>query len=631
MSRRILIDAEYPEEIRLVLCENNKIIQFDYQYGAKKSLKGNVYLAKVTRVEPSLRAAFVDYGQEKKGFLSFESIHPDYYQIPSADKEKLLELIKKSKEEAISQVEDQLPDDFEGNKSDVAEEYTDTTIPEFYKKYKIQEVIKKDQIILVQVEKEERGNKGASLTTYISLPGRYCVFMPNANRGGGISRKLKDFQERERLRGIINEFCKDNPAASVIVRTAGIHKTKAEIKKDFEYLNALWNNIKEQTMVSMAPSFIYEEGDIIKKGLRDFYDSEVEEIVISGRALYGKAKKFMSMLLQRNTNKVKLYKGSSNIFVKYDLEAEIEALYSNKVLLESGGYIVINQTEALVAIDVNSGKYTEEHNIEGTALKINMEATKEIAKQLKLRDLSGLLVIDFIDMYELQNRIAVEKEFRAVLSNDKAKVHLGRISEFGLLEMSRQRTGQSFIEVSSISCPYCKGVGRVKSIALTALNVMREINRNLINKNIVAIKICGTTELILYILNNKKESILELEKNCNLKMEFYIDELLDVDMFKVEVLEKNQRNYKLIYPKGKHSSLKPYTQSKEPKNSIDDSLKYFKPSNKKHLIKKYHHSSQDNKINYNKDIKKPGSYKKNLKKENPVSLLKIWKTLLSKK
>ncbi len=552
-TRRMLIDAAHPEEIRVVVSNDGSIEEFEYQ-NAKRSIKGNIYLAKVTRVEPSLQAAFVDYGVQKQGFLPFSEIHPDYYQIPKADKEKLMEELSDARKKRNKHTEDK-PAKVELSAED-ADIISEIIMPEqisknydedeygeevyFYKRYKIQEVIKKDQVILVQIEKEERGNKGASITSYISLAGRYCVFMPNATKGGGVSRKIEDHEDRMRLKEVANEFTDQlGGQGAVIIRTAGSYKTKTEIKRDFSYLQKLWNNIREHTLKSNAPAFIHEEGDVIKKSIRDLYDGEIEEIQIEGQKAFEDAKEFMKLILPRHITKIKQYTGTIPVFAKYKVDQQLSSLYNNQVPLKSGGYIVINHTEALVAIDVNSGRSTSERNIESTALKTNLEAADEIARQLRLRDLSGLIVIDFIDMEEMKNRKNIERAFKQALDIDRAKIQVGRISTFGLLEMSRQRLRQSFMEANTEVCNHCNGKGRIRPIEATSISVLRAIESEGSSEKAGEIHVSGSSQLIHHMLNNKRAEIAEIEKRLGGKIILYTDETAGGDGFYIE-LKKTQ-------------------------------------------------------------------------------------------
>jgi ribonuclease E len=554
-TRRMLIDAAHPEEIRVVVSNDGSIEEFEYQ-NAKRSIKGNIYLAKVTRVEPSLQAAFVDYGMQKQGFLPFSEIHPDYYQIPKDEKEKLMEELANARKkrgrhkeekpttlpEMSSEDADILNEIIMAEPEDVSKNYDEDEHDEdiqFYKRFKIQEVIKKDQVILIQIEKEERGTKGASLTSYISLAGRYCVFMPNATKGGGVSRKIENHEDRNRLKDIAHEFTDQlGGQGAVIIRTAGGYKTKTEIKRDFSYLQKLWDNIREHTLKSNAPAFIHEEGDVIKKSIRDLYDGEIEEIQVEGAKAFEDAKEFMKLILPRHVAKIKQYNGSAPLFSKFKIDTQLASLYNSQVSLKSGGYIIINHTEALVAIDVNSGKSTSERNIESTALKTNMEAAEEIARQLKLRDLSGLIVIDFIDMEEMKNRKTIERIFKQALDNDRAKIQVGRISTFGLLEMSRQRLRQSFLEANTDVCSHCNGRGRVRPIEATSISVLRAVENETANEKSDEVLVSGCAQLVHYMLNNKRVEIAELEKKFGGKIILYTDESAGGDGFFIE-LKKN--------------------------------------------------------------------------------------------
>ncbi|HVY34282.1 MAG TPA: ribonuclease E/G, partial [Caulobacteraceae bacterium] len=442
MSKRMLIDAAHAEETRVVVVDGNRIEEFDFESRSRKQLRGNIYLAKVTRVEPSLQAAFIEYGGNRHGFLAFNEIHPDYYQIPVADREALM------REEAEEE-DDHHPiaaHDEDGDGGETGGEDEDDVMGEelarrrrrLMRRYKIQEVIKRRQIMLVQVVKEERGNKGAALTTYMSLAGRYCVLMPNTARGGGVSRKIVSATDRKRLKTMIQSL--DTPEGmGLIVRTAGAKRTKAEIKRDYEYLMRLWENIREMTLHSIAPALIYEEEDLVKRAIRDMYDKDLEGIIVEGEAGYREAKEFMRMLMPSQAKKITAYREPTPLFIKAKVEDYLAQIYSPVVPLKSGGYLVINQTEALVAVDVNSGKATRERNVEATALKTNMEAAEEAARQLRLRDLAGLIVIDFIDMEEAKNNRAVEKKLKDCLKDDRARIQMGKISMFGLMEISRQR------------------------------------------------------------------------------------------------------------------------------------------------------------------------------------------------
>ncbi len=672
MANKMIIDASHPEETRVVVLRGNRVEEFDFESASKRPLRGNIYLAKVTRVEPSLQAAFIDYGGNRHGFLAFSEIHPDYYQIPVADRQALLEEEAQSQREeedeagerrsrrhrhprrqgiearaqdgeTVSErapveelgaegfnstapstnleegfgdtetginessasgelnpvitigtetgapVEDfpadqplepaeapdpdqansapsdeaallltpgvehtaapRLRDEAERGERSVEEDVHEVTTLEggseervtsrkqrsedegepieqvggdaleevprrpqrVRRQYKIQEVIKRRQVLLVQVVKEERGNKGAALTTYLSLAGRYSVLMPNTARGGGISRKITNTQDRSRLKAIAEEL--DVPEGmGVILRTAGASRTKAEVKRDFEYLLRMWETVRETTLASSAPTLVYEEGSLIKRAIRDLYSKEVEEIVVAGETGYREAKQFMRLLMPSHVNSVQLYRDTAPVFAKAGVESQLDAMFSNQVTLKSGGYIVINQTEALVAIDVNSGRSTREHNIEDTALRTNLEAADEIARQLRLRDLAGLIVVDFIDMEELRNNRAVERRIKDALKNDRARIQVGRISHFGLLEMSRQRIRTGVLEGSTVLCPHCQGAGVVRSTASIALHVLRVLEDALIKNSTHDLIVRTRAPVALYILNHKRLNLRDLER-----------------------------------------------------------------------------------------------------------------------
>jgi len=690
MANKMIIDASHPEETRLVVLRGNRVEEFDFESASKRPLRGNIYLAKVTRVEPSLQAAFIDYGGNRHGFLAFSEIHPDYYQIPVADRQALLEEEAQSQREdneeangerrsrrhrrprrpevearvemgeiisepaspdepgsdepsaspstnsgedstaeadgaglpsmtvsgeldagstvatrnsdateglgtgspaetpAPSQPNDAAaaetpieaqsrgfgldehadaarPGDEDGHDGALHEEddHEVTTLeggseerlapsrkeraedegepveqlggdaleeiprraPRLRRQYKIQEVIKRRQVLLVQVVKEERGNKGAALTTYLSLAGRYSVLMPNTARGGGISRKITNAQDRSRLKGIAEEL--DVPEGmGVILRTAGASRTKAEVKRDFEYLLRMWETVRETTLASSAPTLVYEEGSLIKRAIRDLYSKEVEEIVVAGEAGYREARQFMRLLMPSHVNSVELYRDTQPVFAKAGVESQLDAMFSNQVTLKSGGYIVINQTEALVAIDVNSGRSTREHNIEDTALRTNLEAADEIARQLRLRDLAGLIVVDFIDMEESRNNRSVERRTKDALKNDRARIQVGRISHFGLLEMSRQRIRTGVLEGSTVVCPHCQGSGVVRSTASIALHVLRVLEDALIKSATHDITMRTRTPVALYILNQKRANLRDLERRFGVAIAIEADDTL---------------------------------------------------------------------------------------------------------
>ncbi len=566
MAKRMLIDATHEEETRVVVVRGNRLEEFDVETSTKKQLKGNIYLAKVTRVEPSLQAAFVDYGGNRHGFLAFSEIHPDYYQIPVADRDQLIRqqaaeekaaaeeddasanasapkkkkgrrksAKAKAEEEAAESEDEQDAEDSKDVEAIGGDELEDVVRrrTQQQRPYKIQEVIKRRQILLVQVVKEERGNKGAALTTYLSLAGRYCVLMPNTARGGGISRKIVNMSDRKRLRTIVNSF--DVPEGmGVIVRTAGAQRSKAEIKRDFEYLLRLWDEIRDLTLSSSAPELVYEEANLIKRSIRDLYTKDIDEILVDGDGGYRTAKDFMRTLMPSHAKFVQPYKEAIPLFFRYQVEQQFDSMYSPDVQLKSGGYIVINPTEALVAIDVNSGKSTKEHNIEETAYKTNLEAAEEVARQLRLRDLAGLIVIDFIDMEDNRNARAVERRLKDCLKADRARIQVGRISAFGLLEMSRQRLRPSLLETSTQACEACGGSGVVRSTESTALHVLRAIEEEGIRGRSEEIIIHIPTTIALYLLNQKRDALAETEHRYDLRVVVAADDSLIPPDFTLE-------------------------------------------------------------------------------------------------
>src|SRR5690349_3252042 len=523
MPNKMLIDASHPEETRVVVTRGNRIEEFDFESQDKKQLRGNIYLARVTRVEPSLQAAFIEYGGNRHGFLAFNEIHPDYYQIPVADREALMREEAEEEDEhheprgrrngqaASEPSEDGEDDEIEASNEDdddVMEEEVARRRRRLMRKYKIQEVIRRRQIMLVQVVKEERGNKGAALTTYLSLAGRYGVLMPNTARGGGISRKITTVTDRKRLKSVVQSL--DVPQGmGLIVRTAGAKRTKAEIKRDYEYLLRLWENIRETTLHSIAPALIYEEEDLVKRAIRDLFDKDIDGVFVEGEAGFKEARDFMRMLMPSQAKKVQLHRDPTPLFVRHKVEDHLSQIYSPVVPLRSGGYLVINQTEALVAVDVNSGRSTRERNIEATALKTNLEAAEEAARQLRLRDLAGLIVIDFIDMDESKNNRAVEKKLKDCLKDDRARVQMGKISPFGLMEISRQRRRTGVLEGTTHVCEHCAGTGRVRSVESSALATLRALE-------VEALKGGGEATLRvpravgLYILNEKRAHLARL-------------------------------------------------------------------------------------------------------------------------
>ena len=577
MTTRMLIDAAHAEETRVVVLKGRRLEEFDVESSTKRQLKGNIYLAKVTRVEPSLQAAFVDYGGNRHGFLSFNEIHPDYYQIPVADREVLLQ--EEAEQAAAEAAEDdaavellaskETSDDIDdtdiddtdiddaavdenggedddddseaearGSQADAVDALDEVPRPRQRPKrsYKIQEVIKRRQILLVQVVKEERGNKGAALTTYMSLAGRYCVLMPNTARGGGISRKITDQTARRKLKKIV-ESLDVVDGLGVIVRTAGMNRTKSDIKRDYEYLNRMWDQVRDLTLQSSAPALVYEEASLIKRSLRDLYNKDIEEILVDGEQGYRIAKDFMRMMLPSHGKKVQHYGDRIPLFYRYQVEQQLDMMHSSTMQLRSGGTLVMNPTEALVAIDVNSGKSTKEHNIEETALRTNLEAAEEIARQLRLRDLAGLIVIDFIDMEENRNNRQVERRMKDCLKNDRARIQVGRISMFGLLEMSRQRLRPSLVETSTITCPTCAGAGVVRSTESTALHVLRAIEEEGIRDRAAELSVTVPTEVALYMLNQKRPAIEAIDERYEMRTFVLGDDTLVPPNFTLEVNE----------------------------------------------------------------------------------------------
>ena len=564
MANKMLVDAAHPEETRVVVVRGSRVEDFDFEAAARKPLRGNIYLAKVTRVEPSLQAAFVDYGGNRHGFLAFNEIHPDYYQIPHADRAALL---AEEAEEAAEQRRhdddvqksqgdgqaksggDASSENGDGGDEDTVEsvgaedamdEVQDRRSRPARKTYKIQEVIKRRQILLVQVVKEERGNKGAALTTYLSLAGRYSVLMPNTARGGGISRKITSPQDRKRLKEIAGEL-EVPEGMGVILRTAGASRTKPEIRRDFEYLLRLWENVRDLTLKSVAPNLVYEEGSLIKRSIRDLYNKDIDEVLVCGDAAYKEAKDFMRMIMPSHAKNVKPYREITPIFTRFGVEAQLDAMFSPQVTLPSGGYIVLSPTEALVSIDVNSGRATREHNIEATALQTNLEASEEIARQLRLRDLAGLVVIDFIDMEENRNNRAVERKLKECLKVDRARIQVGRISHFGLMEMSRQRIRQGVVESSTTLCVHCHGTGIVRSTDSVALFVLRSLEDHLLRNANHHLNVRAPVEVALYILNQKRRHLADLEARFGLSISITADDSLGTKHLEIENREIVER------------------------------------------------------------------------------------------
>ncbi len=530
MSKNMLIDSAHAEEVRVAVINDGKLDRFDFDAPAKNQVKGNIYLAKIIRVEPSLQAAFVDYGGNRHGFLSFSEIHHDYFQIPVDDRQQLEEHIHNAiaaRAAELGEAEEEL-DPKEVSKLRY----------QFYRRYKIQEVIKKRQIVLVQVVKEERGNKGAALTTYISLAGRYCVLMPNTSKGSGVSRKIVNHNDRAKLKKIVAGLQIEN--GSVVIRTAGIGHTKSEIKKDFDYLMNQWKEICEVTLKSTAPCMIYEEASIIKRAIRDMYSRDIEAVFVEGAEAYKTAKSFVKKLMPSHAKKVKLYDDQTQpLFAKFKVNDQINQIYSPRVDLPSGGYLIINTTEALISIDVNSGKATRERNVAGTALKTNLEAAVEIARQCRLRDLAGLLVVDFIDMEEKRNNTQVERCLRDALRGDKAKIQVGPISNFGLLEFSRQRLRSSIADANMIICPHCNGTGFMRSVESIAIQVLRRIEEVGLALNAREIRVTLSPEVALYIMNHKRAFLSGVENRSQAAIVFSIDSTMIAADFKIEQIMKN--------------------------------------------------------------------------------------------
>ena len=563
MSMRMLIDARHPEETRVAVVKGNRIEEFDFESVEHKQLKGNIYLAKVTRVEPSLQAAFVDYGGNRHGFLAFSEIHPDYYQIPKSDRDALLreeaehaaeeERLRAAElyeDEAVEPDDDYARDDNGGGEedehpSDAGSESDRSPVDEsaadelrkkrqaLRRRYKIQDVIQRRQVLLVQVVKEERGNKGAALTTYLSLAGRYCVLMPNTSHGGGISRKISNGADRKRLKSIMTDL-KLPTTMGLIVRTAGLQRTKTEIKRDFDYLARLWDEIRERTLKSTAPALIYRDSDLIKRAIRDLYHREIDEVIVEGEEGYKAARGFMKLLMPSHVRRVKLHDETTPLFQRYGAEDQLSAMYQPLVQLKSGGYLVINPTEALVSIDINSGRATREHNIEQTAYNTNLEAAAEIARQLRLRDMAGLIVIDFIDMEQSSHVRKVEKAMKEALRNDRARIQVGRISSFGLMEMSRQRLRTGVLEASTRACPHCDGTGLMRTAASAGLSALRIVEDEAARGRGEKILLRAGRDAAVYVLNKKRAELADIEQRYGVSIEIGIDETFEGARMTVE-------------------------------------------------------------------------------------------------
>jgi ribonuclease E len=572
---RMLIDARHREETRVAVVKGTRIEEFDFESAEHKQLKGNIYLAKVTRVEPSLQAAFVDYGGNRHGFLAFSEIHPDYYQIPKEDREALLreeaehaaeeERIRAAEEARGSGEEEEVPEpaepvtvgagaDEEGEEAETGEDSAPPPPAEadsgseenaadelrrkrqaLRRRYKIQDVIRRRQVLLVQVVKEERGNKGAALTTYLSLAGRYCVLMPNTSHGGGISRKISNGADRKRLKQIMAELNLPR-TMGCIVRTAGLSRTKTEIKRDFDYLARLWDEIREKTLQSTAPALIYGDSDLIKRAIRDIYNRDIDEVIVEGEEGHKAARNFMKLLMPSHVRRVKQYADTVPVFQRFGVEDQLAGMYQPLVQLKSGGYLVINPTEALVSIDINSGRSTREHNIEQTAYATNIEAAHEIARQLRLRDMAGLVVIDFIDMESSGHIRKVEKAMKEALKNDRARIQVGRISSFGLMEMSRQRLRTGVLEASTRPCPHCEGSGLMRTAASAGLSALRMLEEEAARGRGSRIVLRAGREAVVYVLNRKRHEIAEVEERYGVIVEVLIDEAFEGAKMSVESL-----------------------------------------------------------------------------------------------
>ena len=569
MSMRMLIDARHPEETRVAVAKGNRIEEFDFESAEHKQLKGNIYLAKVTRVEPSLQAAFIDYGGNRHGFLAFSEIHPDYYQIPKSDRDALLreEAEHAAEEERLrAEMEDGSldphhdDDGFDDDRPDADEEpHDDDEHPatetgtgsdaspvdesaadelrrkrqNLRRRYKIQDVIQRRQVLLVQVVKEERGNKGAALTTYLSLAGRYCVLMPNTSHGGGISRKISNGADRKRLKSIMSDL--NLPSVmGLIVRTAGFERTKVEIRRDFDYLARLWDEIRQKTLSSSAPALVYRDSDLVKRAIRDLYHKEIDEVLVEGEEGYKAARGFMKLLMPSHVKRVISYSDPTPIFQRYGVEDTLSAMYQPVVQLKSGGYLVINPTEALVSIDINSGRATKEHSIEQTAFATNIEAANEIARQLRLRDMAGLVVIDFIDMEQNGHVRKVEKAMKDALKNDRARIQVGRISSFGLMEMSRQRLRTGVLEASTRPCAHCEGTGLMRTASSSGLSALRIIEEEAARSRGDRITLRAGREAAIYLLNKKRRELAEIEARYGVTLEVMIDESFEGARMAVE-------------------------------------------------------------------------------------------------
>jgi len=610
MDKTMLVEASYHDEVRIaVVNENSELENFEIESKHKSNTKGNIYLAKVLRVEPALQAVFVDYGHTKQGFLSFSNIHPDYYQIPVADRQNsdnkktenddfanLEQAIQESQQalralnaESPINVEDVVPDTDDIQNDDEKDDIATETHLE-YKKYKVQDVIKPRQMLLVQVEKEERGNKCAALTTYIALAGRYCILMPNSGNKSGISKKITNQKTRTRIKKILDEINAEGNF-NVVIRTAGEKKTKTDIKKDYDFLIKTWTEIKDRTIKTVNPALIYKESCLIKRSLRDLYSKDVKEIMVAGEDSYKIAKDFMATLLPSHARRIKLYKESVPLFTKYGIERQVDSAYSSRVQLPSGGYIIINPTEALVSIDVNSGKATKERNIEETAISTNIEAAKEIAKQIMIRNMSGLIVIDFIDMVSHANNITVEKLLKSYFKHDRAKVQISKMSKLGLIEISRQRLRPSMSETFFSCCPLCEGFGLVNDPSFAALRIIRAISNYVSTrhpKNTITVSL--HFEILSFIFNHYKKQLLEIEENFGGRIDLRHDSSVSYNDYKIETSysddpekrtdQKNKGKFTKHSNSLKQLNKKSKDQKENQKNDSDKKHPNKKTSNK---------------------------------------------------
>ena len=597
MEKNLYIDASHPNETRIVLKSNSSIEEYEFEDKNKLNFKNNIYLGTVSRIEPSLQAAFINFGRIRHGFLAFNDIQSDYYQVPSEDKEKIRDAEEKIRENLKDKNLEDISKDENNNKSleinevnevneedknsikndeEIKKEYREKLKTSYgLKKYRIQEVIKPGQVILIQVIKEERGQKGAALTTFISLAGKYIVLMPNTPKGGGISRKIFNSSDRQKMRGILNQI-EIPKSMGIIVRTAGANKTRNEIEKDFQNTLKTWEEIRDKALNSSAPSLIYEEGDIIKRTIRDTYDNETKNVYIDGNEAYQKAKKFMKELMPKNVKNIKKYRGKIPLFHDANIEKELNNIFEPTVKLKSGGYLVINPTEALVAIDINSGQSTKQTNIEKTALNTNLEAAEEISRQIKLRDLSGLIVIDFIDMMNFYNRRAVEKKMRESIRKDRARIQVGKISNFGLLEMTRQRLREASINWETIL-----------SLESFAQKIIKKIELFAFNNKVKIIKAYIPEKVKLYIENKLSKEIEYFEKKYIFKINLLANTKLIIPEYKIELLNKSKKIINTIenidkineFKENSEENKKPY----KPKNETKINLK---KSKKTKLVKK---------------------------------------------